>query len=175
MDLCPLETAITFKRPANKNFWKFGPRLFGLLAVSFQGNFFLTVHDLKGPFYQQYFSCCDAGTWRTGAPCIISNEEDFILVQFWPMFKIWVLGGHEVSKEIWPWKVTVSRSNEQWLICKKKSDRFICKSLMWSYLEIKAECQAFILKRNYCMRNISIYPGMWFHQNWVHNQGHMDK
>ncbi len=30
-----------------------------------------------------------------------------------------VLSGHELSKKIWPWKVTVSRSNEQGRICEK--------------------------------------------------------
>ena len=40
-----------------------------------------------------------------------------------------VLSGHELSKNVWPWKVTVSRSNEQWWICPKKSDIFIPRSL----------------------------------------------
>ncbi len=53
----------------------------------------------------------------------ISDQEDSIFNQFWP-------NGHGLSKKVWPWKVTVSRSNEQGRICPKKSDVFIPRSLV---------------------------------------------
>ncbi len=47
------------------------------LQLSFKVKLFLTVHDLKGPFFAKGKNwCCDARDieykWSTGAPCIIS-------------------------------------------------------------------------------------------------------
>ncbi len=56
----------------------------------------------------------------------ISDQEDSIFNQFWP---------NELSKKVWPWKVTVSRSNEQRRIWQKKSDVFILRSLLWEKLD----------------------------------------
>ena len=62
------------------------------------------------------------------------SKVKFFLVVFdhrGPFFRFdkRVLSGHGLSKKVWPWKVTVSRSNEQGRICPKKSDVFIPRSL----------------------------------------------
>ena len=100
-------------------FWKGGSGLFGLLAVTFKVHFFLTARDLWGPYCGQYCLCCDAGNMENRSPCIIFTS---------------IKGSSVVMncQKKWPWKVTVSSSNEQGRICEKKSEFFFLRYVICS-------------------------------------------
>ncbi len=71
------------------------------------------------------------------------------------------LGGHDLSKKVWPWKVTVSRSNEHGRICPKKSDVFILRSL------IHVWCSQAEIEKNSIILLISvIVTGCTFYVSW---------
>ena len=59
------------------------------LEWPFKVKFFLVVLDHRGPFYDFFWLCCDAGNMKNRSPWIISDQEDsisdqedFILVSF---------------------------------------------------------------------------------------------
>ncbi len=65
------------------------------------------------------FRSCTAPSWLEiiqGAPVLY---VPCIATEIFPYDKR-ILGGHELSKKVWPWKVTVSRSNGHWTKTRKK-------------------------------------------------------
>ena len=65
------------------------PARLAYLEWPFKVNFFLVVPDQRGPFYEFFWLCCDAGNMENWNPWIISDQEDsisdqedYILVSF---------------------------------------------------------------------------------------------
>ncbi len=89
---------------------------FDLLTVSFQGQTFLTVHDHRGPICSLHRSL-HRNTTKT------NHKRVFV--------------GQIPPKKIWPWTVTVSRSNKPTPTFQEKNDIYICRSLTHTFDEVK--------------------------------------
>ncbi len=68
------------------------------LEWPFKVKLFLVVLDQRGPFYDFFWLCCDAGNMENWSPCLISDQEDFIsdqedsiFDQFWPNGYMYIL------------------------------------------------------------------------------------
>ncbi len=90
---------------------------------------FFSDLDHRGPFYEVFWLWCNAGNMVNWIPL---HKFLFKKILFWCNVTHMIKGSAEVMRyqKNWHWKVTVSRSNELGPRCEKKSDVFICRSLL---------------------------------------------